>query len=352
MVSSTAQEYVNGVRALLSAEPLADRAEELAPISDVLTADLSRRLYSGEPVDRAATETHLLAKAMVDLEVSALLKRAAEDEGAPTPKAALADRAVFNLQVEPYLKVLLGEEPETISERAIVATDLRSARDQLPTFALDTMQLIASRASGVAKQAFTKLAALGFAQVLHAAGIVGQGLAQSLGIDETLGRLYRLCRDFALKVFNALVTLIGDALAKIVGDKVSAWIKEHTNEDHFSSWLQRQYAIEAAGTALAADIAASQAALPAFQNAAKGLQDLSDKFGGQMEIAGKLIKGTDYLRLIPVSSTPQGVALFAAAYLLICGYAVFAGGDFLDSSSLDLLHRVDGVPTVVHQMLA
>jgi hypothetical protein len=318
MPSRTTEEYVTGVRALLSpAEPVADRAEELAPISDALTKDLGSRLEAGEPADRASAATRLLAKALVDLEVSALLNRAAEDEGAPAAAAVQADRSVASSQIEPYLKVLLGEEPSPVFERAASAADLRSAREQLPTLAADTMHLVASRASGVAKQAFTKLAALGFAQVLKGAGILGQGLAHALGIDETLGRLYRLCRDFGLKAYNALVTLLGDALAKIVGQKVSAWIKDHTSEDHFMGWLERQYAVEAAGAALSAEIGASQAGLRAFQNAAKLLQDLSDQFGGQMDLAGKLLRGMDYLRLIPAASTPQGVALFAAAYMAL-----------------------------------
>src|SRR6266487_299644 len=94
-----AQAYADGVRVLfapagaptgerggagpVSHVDLAAQAEKLSAASAALTAEAEVRLTKDkDPRAQARTSTQLLAKAMTDLEVSAYLLKAAEDEKA------------------------------------------------------------------------------------------------------------------------------------------------------------------------------------------------------------------------------------------------------------------------------
>jgi hypothetical protein len=122
-------------------------------------------------------------------------------------------------------------------------------------------------------------------------------------------------------------------------------LKENVSADSFAAWLTRQYDVDATAKALEAELTEKPPQLP--EACAQRLDWLVEQHRKQMELLSKLIQGMDYLRLIPGAATPQGAALFATSYVLICGYAVFAGADYLDAPRLDVFNRVAGVPSVV-----
>ena len=165
-----------------------------------------------------------------------------------------------------------------------------------------------------------------------------------------MSALYRLGRDFILKAYNALTSLLGDALAKIAGEKITGWIKEHTSTEHLAGWLKTQYAVDQTSAELKREISTSSD-IGKMQSALERVETLSMQFGRQIDLERKLIKAMDYVRMIPGVTTSNGITLLAAGYILICGYSVFAAADYVDAAALQLLNRIAGIPTVIRQNL-
>jgi hypothetical protein len=344
--------YADGVRALFAraaskdrgtgqpapVETLVPQGEQLASLSEFLNVELASNLEAANPEDRITAATRLLAKSLTDLEVSAYLGRAAEQEGA----GLATDRAVpATPNVAGYLALLTEESGP--GERPDRARDTTAG--DLTTMVGDDLSIISSRAAEAAKTAFQKLAAIGLGQVAQAAGSIGLNVANFFGAGEALTRIYQLCRQFAVNAYNALVALVGDKLVEFAGEKVTGWMKEYLSADSFSGWLTRQYDVDATAKALEAELTEKPPQLP--EACVRKLEWLVEQHRKQMELLSKLIKGMDYLRLVPGAATPQGAALFATSYVLICGYAVFSGADYLDAPRLDVFKRVQGVPSVV-----
>ncbi len=71
------------------------------------------------------------------------------------------------------------------------------------------------------------------------------------------------------------------------------------------------------------------------------------KFGQQIGTIDRLLKGLRLFSAVPTTVVPQGKLLMAAAYIVIGGYVVLAGADFVDAPHLRWLNRVPGVHQVV-----
>lgn len=367
-LSELLDQYVSAVRSLLtppgvtterglagpmSAADIETHALTVLSLSDDLTQAERAALADSDPATRAAANQRLLAKAATELEIAAYLKAAGEDEadGAPFSAQRLTDRSVRTAgHVDEYLDVLARKPAAKTLERGrAVPANLEVARPELSTTASDACDLITQRAGEMGKDAFNGLLGVGLAEIGQAAGAIAIALAGSFGVAEGLSKLYALCRDFIRKVYDSLLALIGDELAKLIGDKVVAWVKEITDKDMFGPWLARLYGVDREKTALATRIAASNADLPRYSATGDSLQDLTERFGREMALTKKLTKGLGYLKYVPGLGGPEGLLVRAAAYVLVLGWVIVDGADYLDAERMELLSRIPGVPVVVEQ---
>src|ERR1019366_5874847 len=97
-------------------ETLVPQGEQLASLSESLNVELASHLEAENPEERITAATRLLAKSLTDLEVSAYLARAAEQEGA----GLASDRAVAATpNVAGYLALLTEDSvPGLRSDRS------------------------------------------------------------------------------------------------------------------------------------------------------------------------------------------------------------------------------------------
>ncbi len=96
----------------------------------------------------------------------------------------------------------------------------------------------------------------------------------------------------------------------------------------------------------------SQAGLERFVAAIQGVDGLNDKYQQQIGLIEKLLRGLRLLGGVPAAALPQGRLLLAAAFIVLAGYVILAGADFVDARRLRLLNRVPGVRQVVETNLA
>ncbi len=368
----TARDFADGVRVLFapsgvptgerggagpaSPDDLAAQAEKLSEVSARLTREAENKLATEkDPAAVAQASTQLLAKALTDLEISARLLNAAQEEeakigwvtGGPTVRSAAVRR-----DLEELLQIVAEEVPPAASQvaRGGTTAPAKEAQLQLSQGIEGTLYLISTRASKNGQSAFAGLLGLGIGEVGKAAGTVGLGLAQALGQAEKVTWLYNLFRDFALRAYDSVVALLGPTLAQLAGKRIMEWIDEVREAKFFGSLLERLYQTKLTKESLDQLITESKAETQRFLDANQSLTQLNDGFGRQMSLIEKLLKGLQYFGSIPAAILPSGPLLVAGVYIVICGYVVFAGADYVDAPSR-VLNRVSGVRQIVETNL-
>jgi hypothetical protein len=309
-------------------------------------------LAATDPTARAEASLRLLAQAVTDLQVSAYLLRAAQG-GQPRhdewPADWGEDDGFVSLDIEANLAILSSDAIAFATRAIALPPDLPSARSQLAGVVVTTLDAIEGRAARTGQTAVSGLLVLGIGQVAHAAGIVGSDIAQALGVAEQASRIFALARDFALSAYNAVVALLGPAVAQSAAQQVLAWVNDVAAGEQLQTLLARLYGTKQTAQHLDAVVTASQADLGKFVIAIREVEGLNSGFQQQLDLVDKLLRGFRLLGGAAAATIPQATVLMAAAYIVIVGYAVFAGADYVDARTVRVLNRVPGVRQVVER---
>jgi hypothetical protein len=370
---SAAESYAQGVRDLFAAAPgapatrgelapapptdLADRAEALAATSRDLTTAAAAKLAHPDPNVRMEGSTQLLAKALADLQVSAMLFQAAQaEQGSLEGTRDLAPSVPVETprDLEDTLGVLTGGTPmvaESATRGLEAAPDPATARNELTNVAGNELTTVRTRAAQTGQAALQGLVGLGLSQVASAAGIVGGDIAKALGVGEQVGKLFSLFRDFVVNGYNALLALLGPTLGQMAAGQVLNWAKEVESGAKFDELVEKLYGTEATRQALTTLIGNSTADVTRLTAAITGITTLDASYKKQMELVDKVRNGLKLVGLAAGVALPQGRVLLAALYLIVGGYVVLAGADYVDAQNLKLLNRVPGVRQIVEQNL-
>jgi hypothetical protein len=340
------------VRGPSSYEDLAKKAEKLSSVSDNLTKMITSQLADTDPAVSMETSSRMLAKALTDLQISAQLLQAAEDEknGASFDKTREAERGTRTLGAsEEYLTVLLAEDAAVRrkAEREGRPSNIGQARAMLSTNIEDTLMIISDRTSKTVQSAIGGLAGLGAGELAHAAGALGMNIAGILGQAERVSRLYDLFRSFVSKVYDALIALVGESLMQRAGQRVLEWVNDLKDGKYFNEILEALYQTKATQEELKKFVGDSQAGLEKFTGAIQGIDGLRNGYGDQVKLAEKLLKGLNFIGVLPGAVLPQAKLIFAVCYIALGGYVVLAGADYVDSPRIKWLDRVAGVRRTV-----
>src|SRR5215472_4905049 len=325
---------------------IAIRAEEVLRLSDQVIQAEKEQLAAADPEERAQSAQRLLAKSLTELEISAYLKQAGQDEEDQVPLAArLQDRSVRTSSlVEDYLAILEGKAASPAAQRGTTApADLETVKAHLVTSAADACDFVVTRAGEQGKAAFEGLLGVGLAEIGQAAGAILSIVSGSFSAGSALTHLYTLCRDFIAKAYDSVLALLGDQLAKIIGDRVVEWVKEVKDKHLFGDWLRKSYQAQALSDRIKTEVQSTNAPADKLAGVVADLDALTKRFGREMDLVKRLIKAMGYLKYVPGLAGPQAIMLRGAGYSLVLGYVFFDGADYLDVPGLELLTRVPGV---------
>jgi hypothetical protein len=343
-----------GPASLAAGEYLAAQAEQLGAQSDDLTEASAACLISPDPVARAQAPTDLLAKALSDLQVSALLYQAAlDEEGGQSPTALATARGAERASAVPaalenYLGILLHEAgPALAPEMTERGGSTVNARADLSIAVVDALKLILSRAATTGQEALKGLAAIGVGNLGQAAGVVGMSIAQYLGQAEKVSRLYSLFRDFVIRAHEALLALVGNQLAQTMAGKVVEWLDEVQQGRRFEDLLEWLYQTGPTGRDLSILIKDSKAPPGHFRKALQEVAALEGRVRWNLDLASKFAAGLRFLGGVPAAALPQGQLLLAASYIVLETYVILAGGDAVDAPRLNLFDYAPGVRRIV-----
>lgn len=345
-----------GGRGPVSYSDLADQAEKLLPISEQLAQEASARLDVPEPAVRTQTEAALLAKALTDLEISTTLLEAAQDQEVESVwggEEAQRRRVGGGQKAEPYLKILLGEEAEGGApvRRAKKPKSLPAARLGLVERSDDILAEISAQVNTTGKTALGGLVGLGTAELAKAVGVVGMEIAKAIGQAEEAAQLYELFRGFLVKAYDSIAALLGPQILKILGEQVTKWVEKVKEGEPMGKLLEELY--ETAGTkeVLKARIMKSEVELARFVAALDEVNGLGEAFRQKTSLVDKILPKMKWLTMIPAAALPQGRLLLAAAYVVLSGYVILVGADYVDAPRLQRLGRLPGVRLVVEANL-
>jgi hypothetical protein len=339
------------------AEALADQAQTLTVLAAQLTQAAEKQLHAEDAQVRAQASTRLLAKALTDLEVSAYLLQAAEDEesGIEPSSTRGAERGeVLLADVEDYLQLLVGEAEAQfrVAERGeVTPTDVPTARVELSNAVVDALALISERATRTGQTTLAGLLGLGVSELAQAASVVGLDIADALGYGEKIGRLYNGFRDFAVQSYDSLLALLGKQLAQTGAQKVLDWLDKLKQGELFGDLLERLYETEPTAQELQKVVTESNAELDGFIASIDRVDGLTARYQQQTELAEKILRAVAFIGTLPLAVLPQPKVLLAAAYLLLAAYVILCGADYVDAPQLRLLNRVPGVRQVVEGQL-
>lgn len=365
--------YVDGVRGLLAPaaappggaergaaapRPTADQAEALAPVSAQLIVAAASRLENDDPQVRALAANQLLAKALTDLEISALLLQAAEDEEAgiaPAVAGPTERGGSLSPDLQDCLALIKGEVtagPPVVDRSGRSSTDPVKARQELALAAGDSLDLIRKRAAKTGQAAIAGLLAMGATELTQAAGVVGLDIATALGQAEKVTRLYALVREFALNTYESILAALGPAIAESAASKVLGWVNDVLQGEQFSVLLDKLYETAAAQAEIEKRAQTSQAGVEKVAAAQDALEALEASHKKQCDLADKLAQGLKWIAIVPVAALPQGQVLRAAAFIVLAAFVILSGADYVDAPRLKLINRVPGVRLVTETGLA
>lgn len=349
-----------GGRGPLSYDQLTEQAQALAPVSARVTAESATLLDGVLPGTRIELETALLAKTMTDLELCGYLLQAAEDQQAKVawelPSGRGLERSAPSRGLaEPQLKLLLGEKtgaPGVVARSVRKPKTITEARVELTLRAADALAMISERALDGGQAALDGLVSIGLDEVGKAVGLIGLDLARALGKAEQVSRLYQLFHEFLERAYESLIALLGPKVAEFVGQKVKGWLEKIVGGELLSILLENLYQTERTSESLRPTIMHSDAELVRFQVAIEKVSALDDAYRQQTGLVGKIIPRLKYLTLIPAAKLPQAKVALALALVLLAGYVVFVGADYVDAPTLEKLDRIPGVRREVEFNLA
>jgi hypothetical protein len=366
--------YVEGIRSLFAAAAaptrerkagelapapdLAQQAEQLIAFSEQLTQAAQAQLDDPDEAVRAQASTRLLAKALTDWEVSAYLLQAAQDEeqGVSSGLANEAESGDSWLGIsEERLQLLLGEgevQRQLAQRDEVAPTDLPSARVELSNAVVDALALISERAARTGQSALGGLLGLGMAEVLQAAGLVGQDIAEALGQGEKVSRLYNAFRDLAVQSYDSLLVLLGRQLAGAAAKRVLDWLEKLGQGQLFAQLLEELYQTALTFESLRSVVEGSQADLSRYVSCIESVDKLNERYRLQAELGAKLLRAMAFLGTLPLAVLPHPKLLLAAAYIVLVAYAVLCGADYVDAPQLRVLNRVRGLRQIVEGDLA
>ena len=368
-IDSVAQAYRDAVKTLLapagmivterggrgpaSAQDLQDQAQEVLPLSMALGQASLELLQSGSPTERLDSATRLLALSLTDMQISNYcLQTVTEAErGGRSDQLDARDRAVHQISgMDGPLAMIVepGGQPARMPQRA--PTTLGAARGALEQEMAGALLLIRDRAAAGGQLALEGVLGLGMADAVQSAVQVGANVMAAMGQAGQLVPLQGLFRRYAAQAVDTLVKLLGRDLVKPVATMVSEWLEKLGQGDRFAGIVESLYETRLARTELADIVRLSDASVDQLNAKTASLARLNTGFGQQMTLVSKLVPAVGIVRLVPAAILPQGQLIALAAYVVLGGYAVLAGADYVDAPRVRLVNRVSGVRDTVRSL--
>jgi hypothetical protein len=326
---------------------LIDRA---AAVSDELLQDIAVAFADREPADRELAALQLNQVAAVDLAVANYLASFEAEDMEQSEDTTESDARALLAQLLSEAQTVLATAPGGWPPFVAGAAPM-PAREALRQAMKDSLTCIhADAARSTQKMLVDGLLGVGIGAVAEAVAKPVQEIFQHISSGAT--RLRRKAAAFVLKGVEKLLGALGVDAAAIrdwVADKVMAWGSDRS-EPYLRRWLAYLYDLDTLPDWLDRAITLAPPNDDAMDAASHELIHLRRRFHDQMQVINAVasVLGRVGSWLAPLAP-PWGHVGLAVAYGAGSGYAVMAGGDYIDWENREgaWLNIVPGVRTIV-----
>ena len=333
-----------------SPDELADRAERLAPRAADLSRATAEFLNAGDPSVRLGAEQNLLAQAAAALRVADGLRTAAgEEEEEETRSAGSREMPAFD-DLMAIIQAPLADaglavasEPEATRGRAPKATaeELLAACDA-------AIEQILDGVGSFGRDALAGLVGLDTALLKKAAQLIGGQASETIAkLGEQASRLVSKAVAFVVQAYDSILAALGQDVTSELRVQAAEWVERLQEGDLVANLLGGVFETSATRERIADLVAASAAAAPALGLAEAAVEALPAGYAARTRLAGQILAGLGILKRIPAARVPMVELATGAAYLVLLGFVLYSGGDYVDAPKLEKLGRVPGVLHVV-----
>lgn len=340
-----------------SDEVLAERAQDIITKSQRLGNVIARYLESEDPEQREFAELMLLSVASSDVAIANDLARKEqgllielEDRAPELPLVLSQVLPILQTYPEQGLRELMGKSLEI--EEVRESPDLKAAKQRLKEASFGAVGSIQGEAARVCGLASSGLALIHVGEIQEVARWALGDLMDRLG--EGVGLLMRRVAKLLVSAVEKILRMLPEGVQDAVRDQVLGWLADLQQEDGglWEKLLARVYCSDGIRDEVGQRIDGVPAALDPsiLEAAAVQVGQLADKFSDQRRVISLVVRG---MRTANgwIVALPHGAVALAAAYVMAMGYAIFAGGDYLDWSrpGTQYLDFVPGVLSTVQQ---
>lgn len=129
------------------------------------------------------------------------------------------------------------------------------------------------------------------------------------------------------------------------------WLKELNSGLSFSQLVEKLYETKQTSQDLHQKVDESKDPLDQLVAVTQAVELLNEGYRKQTKLAAKFLTGVKWVGSLSTAILPQAKLFLALAYLLLGGYVVLAGADYVDARRFRLLDRVPGVRRTVENNL-
>ena len=337
-------------------DELADRAERLAPLAADLTRRTAEFLSDDDPSVCLGAEQNLLAQAAAALRVAdGLLAATGEEADEGVRSAGGAAEPAFD-DILAIIKAPLADtgtaalgDAESIGTRAVN----KATADELLAACDAAIDQILSGVGAFGRDSLAGLVGLDTALLKKAAQLIGGEAADVIAkLGEQASRLVAKGVAFIVQAYDSILAALGQDATSELRQKAAEWIERLQEGGAIADILGGVFETGDTRQRIADLVAVSAAAPPVLGEAEAAVEALPAGYQARTKLAGQILAGLGILKRIPAARVPMVELATAAAYLVLLGYVIYTGGDYVDAPKLEKLGRVPGVLHVVETGLA
>ena len=333
-----------------------DRAGSVVTTSSRLAEAAAEGLTARSRADRERSTLRLVAGAAADLAIAGDLLRSEEETGVGVRAAVGPTYSQLMSDLGPILEPgdELGLAPITRSAVAPVPESVDEAIAQLTSTATHSFDTIAGHVIALSKLVMNGLITVPVAQIHEAAAIAATEILNML--EEQIGAVIRRATQLLVQAYDKILKAIGQDLASQARQQAAQWIERlksgNTIEQLLEQLYERQRILEdvEARAKQADGILLSDT----FSAALSETQSLAEHFERQSQSLEWVLRGLNFVKERLLQLQPWGPLAVTAVYVGTVGYAVYAGGDYVDwfrTEQIEPLNRIPGLRGVVRDTL-
>jgi hypothetical protein len=349
-------------------EPLVERAEAIAEVSEKMVPLAKEYLESEDPLYREGVSAQLINQAAAELRLAAELLQIAEDEEKEAvPKAAT--RSSRGAGLRSAIETLELSMQTNLSDGLAAAVRKTRAAEEKPATMDDAKKGLQTSVDKATKKISEKVVEFGgdiafdlaigteWTAVFEGAAMLARGeIRQKMeeakkGAKSLAARAVGAAQKTVLNVYDKLLALLGKDAEDKARQQIQTWLKKIKDDgkiEVFDNLVANLYRVDTFKKDMEEWLTKTKAQMDAITKTTGEVDGLSDKFGVLTDQMGTFEDVLGFAKFIKI---PQVMAVLFALRVGLLATLVYAGYDYIGYKQVNFLDITKGVAQVIQENL-